>query len=254
MLYFLHNYELPAIENGNNNDRRDEDAYLDEAVQMIVEGIEMVAGQQNNLNQHEVPNEIQNSETDGNQVVNTIVNEFVNEEEQVAESQEPFDYMVHRIILFASDSSLLQIFRTCIRVILNYINSSDRRFLQLGQLPGQLPVNSINDSSTLPRDHSLDIISNTQLEGGSLLNLLGNEDSENTQRNNLDEDEVLITDNKNNTKTLLPDVCETEHESLQLIDYENCSVNQGTDILAQEEKTFEISAEIIGGGNETVDI
>ena len=44
MLYFFHNYELPSIEDQMHG-RRDEEAYLDEAVQMIVEGIEMVAGQ-----------------------------------------------------------------------------------------------------------------------------------------------------------------------------------------------------------------
>lgn len=69
MLYFLHNYELPAIENEANNGRRDEDAYLDEAVQIIVEGIEMVAGQQNNVNQQPepVPDVAENGENNANE-------------------------------------------------------------------------------------------------------------------------------------------------------------------------------------------
>ena len=37
MLYFFHNYELPSIEHQLHG-RQDEEAYLDEAVQMIVEG------------------------------------------------------------------------------------------------------------------------------------------------------------------------------------------------------------------------
>lgn len=41
MLYFFHNYELPSIEHQLHG-RRDEEAYLDEAVQMIVEGILLV--------------------------------------------------------------------------------------------------------------------------------------------------------------------------------------------------------------------
>jgi len=60
MLYFFHNYELPAIEHQIHG-RRDEEAYLDEAVQMIVEGIELVAGQN-------TQNEPDNPETNENQV------------------------------------------------------------------------------------------------------------------------------------------------------------------------------------------
>ncbi|XP_066932012.1 membralin-like [Clytia hemisphaerica] len=55
MLYFFHNYELPSIEDQMHG-RRDEEAYLDEAVQMIVEGIEMVAGQNHQDNAENQPN------------------------------------------------------------------------------------------------------------------------------------------------------------------------------------------------------
>jgi len=135
MLYFLHNYELPAIENEANNGRRDEDAYLDEAVQIIVEGIEMVAGQQNNVNHQHQPNgqppaapaaaaapnrdpaAAEDEEPSGGDVA-----EAGGEGGGAAVEQPPLHYIVHRVILFATDTSFLQTLREFLRLLLQRVN------------------------------------------------------------------------------------------------------------------------------------
>ena len=85
MLYFFHNYELPSIEHQMHG-RRDEEAYLDEAVQMIVEGIELVAGQNHNnveLQQNLDPttpenNSVDNAQTESSTTATPITEEPVN--------------------------------------------------------------------------------------------------------------------------------------------------------------------------------
>ena len=87
MLYFFHNYELPAIE---HHLHRNEDTYLDEAVQILVEGIdEFVAGQQDQQEQGENP-------TNDNQ------NDTTNRERG-------------RIFIFAVDRSIIRTMREFIR-------------------------------------------------------------------------------------------------------------------------------------------
>ena len=135
MLYFLHNYELPAIENEANNGRRDEEAYLDEAVQIIVEGIEMVAGQQhNNINQQQAAAQLPNPDAANINIANAgnNNNDNVNDADgggdnagvsnNLQQPPPPLNYIVHRVILFATDTSFLQTFREFIRILLQRVN------------------------------------------------------------------------------------------------------------------------------------
>ena len=178
MLYFLHNYELPAIENGSDNGRRDEDAYLDEAVQMIVEGIEMVAGQQNNLHHGEnAEGEVENSPNDS---VHTPTTNEVNEEEAAGEAHEPLDYMVHRVILFAADTSLLQIFREFIRIILGHINRDGRNSDVVEHLPNN--------------EQTLSVVRNDDINNDTAQHVEMNDDSENDDVENYNEESCVERD------------------------------------------------------------
>jgi len=104
MLYFFHNYELPAIESHLTNERRDEETYLDEAVQIIVEGIEMVAGQPPS------PNPTMLNDNHGAE--NLDDNEAVN----------PGEEGPARIFVFAVDRPIIQMFREFIRQFRERLN------------------------------------------------------------------------------------------------------------------------------------
>ncbi|XP_057300168.1 membralin-like [Hydractinia symbiolongicarpus] len=111
MLYFFHNYELPAIENNPHNARRDEEAYLDEAVQMIVEGIEMVSGQQHAPTAPEQPNQPpENADQPQDQPEgSTRVREISNG--------------ANRIFIFAADRPFIQMVRDFIHHIQDRMNA-----------------------------------------------------------------------------------------------------------------------------------
>jgi len=67
MLYFFHHYELPMIEGRVRRGEDDEDV-LDEAVQLIVEGFEVVAGQRVPVGRRQVRSPL--NPDDGNQLFN----------------------------------------------------------------------------------------------------------------------------------------------------------------------------------------
>ena len=126
MLYFFHNYELPAIEQQING-RRDNDAYLDEAVQMIVEGIEMVAGQQqqregqNNGRDNDAPpannaageNTVQQGGENGGG------------DQPATQFQEiPTNDQRNRVFVFAGEGPVIQLVRDFVRSIQERLNAT----------------------------------------------------------------------------------------------------------------------------------
>lgn len=117
MMYFFHNYELPAIENQMHG-RRDEEAYLDEAVQMIVEGIEMVAGQ--NQNHADNQETTQNVPAGENTVGNATAQEASGNETHVREVSTTDNG--NRVFVFSGEGPFIQMVRDFIRQVHHRVN------------------------------------------------------------------------------------------------------------------------------------
>ena len=164
MLYFFHNYELPAIE---HHLHRNEETYLDEAVQILVEGIEeFVAGQQDQQEQEENP-------TNDNQ------NDTTNRERG-------------RIFIFAVDRSIIRTMREFIR---HFRQRVLERRNQLNQ--ETIDSNEIPANENEPEENYIEEIGNLNTSGNFAEETTHDEQEPTTEQSAEEESDIFpVTENK----------------------------------------------------------
>ena len=165
MLYFFHNYELPAIE---HHLHRNEETYLDEAVQILVEGIEeFVAGQQDQQEQEENP-------TNDNQ------NDTTNRERG-------------RIFIFAVDRSIIRTMREFIRHFRQRVLERRNQFNQETTDSNEIPT---NDNE--PEENYIEEIGNLNASGNFAEETTCNEQEPTTEQSAEEQSHISTgTENEN---------------------------------------------------------